>query len=155
MVFDDGAAEREADAHAVALGAHEGLEEPFNDVLRQARSGVGHADPDRARGGGQAGELILAARHLVVGDQKLSLRSFKAGTGRSRTGASVATSVAAGPLGLFVRGGNIELPAGTLITAQLREDTSLPVVPEPGPAAPQAEPDQPEIQQETPGETIR
>lgn len=114
---------------------------------------VVHAD--RARSGGQAGELILAARHLVVGDDKLSLRSFKAGTGRSRTGASVATSVAAGPLGLFVRGGNIELPAGTLITAQLREDTSLPVVPEPGPAAPQAEPDEPEIQQETPGETIR
>ena len=114
---------------------------------------VVHAD--RARSGGQAGELILAARYLVVGDARISLRSFKAGTGRSRTGASAATSVAAGPLGLFVRGGNIELPAGTLITAQLREDTSLPVVPDAGPAAPQAEPEEPEIQQETPGETTR
>ena len=114
---------------------------------------VVHAD--RARSGGQAGELILAARYLVAGDARINLRSFKAGTGRSRTGASAATSVAAGPLGLFVRGGNIELPAGTLITAQLREDTSLPAMPEPGPAEPQAEPEEPEIQQENPGETTR
>lgn len=89
---------------------------------------VVHAD--RAKAGGQAGELILAARHLEWDGAALPLRSFNAGVGRDRGKPALAVAVAAGFAGFLVRGGEIEIPAGTLVGARLREAADLPAVPE-------------------------
>ena len=90
---------------------------------------VVHAD--RARAGGQAGELILAARYLEWDGRQLPLSAFRAGVGKNRSNTALGVSIAAGLAGFLVRGGQTEMPAGTLITAKLREATELPIVPEP------------------------
>ena len=41
---DDGLADRKADAHPLRLGAEKGLEQPLDDVRRQARAAVLDAD---------------------------------------------------------------------------------------------------------------
>lgn len=105
---------------------------------------VVHAD--RARGGGQAGELILAARYLEWDGRQLPLKAFSAGVGKNRTNAALGVTLAAGVAGFLVRGGEIEMAAGSLITAKLRETTELPAVA--GPEAPAA-PEAPESTQHT------
>lgn len=95
---------------------------------------VVHAD--RARAGGQAGELILAARYLDWDGRQLPLKSFRAGVGRSRTNAAVGVMVAAGVAGFLVRGGQLEIAAGSPISATLREAVELPVLPMPAASDP-------------------
>ena len=90
---------------------------------------VVHAD--RGKAGGQPGELTLAARYVDWEGRQIALRSFRAGVGRDRGKAALSVAIAAGVAGFLVRGGNIEMPAGTLITAKLRVATDLPVLPEP------------------------
>src|SRR5450756_1526342 len=46
MSLDDGARNRQADAHSLALGGDERLEKLFGDFGRDPRTAVGHADPD-------------------------------------------------------------------------------------------------------------
>lgn len=106
---------------------------------------VVHAD--RAKAGGQAGELILAARHLEWEGALLPLRSFNAGVGRDRGKPALAVAVAAGPAAFLVRGGEVEIPAGTLVGAKLREAADLPAVPE------GATPEPPTLQTTTTGES--
>lgn len=106
---------------------------------------VVHAD--RAKAGGQAGELILAARHLEWNGTVLPLRSFNAGVGRDRTKPAVAVAVAAGLAGFLVRGGQVEVPAGTMIGAKLRNTVVLPAVPE------VATPEAPTHPSNTPGDS--
>ena len=90
---------------------------------------VVHAD--RARAGGQPGELILAARYLEWDGRQLPLSAFRAGVGKSHSNAAMGVALAAGLAGFLVRGGQVEMPAGSLISARLREAAELPGVPEP------------------------
>lgn len=77
---------------------------------------------ERARGGGKAGELLLAARHLDYADYRIPLRGMKlGGNGSHRAGAALAVAIAAGPVGMLVRGGNLEVPVGTLAEARLAQ----------------------------------
>lgn len=90
---------------------------------------VVHAD--RARSGGQAGEMILAARYLEWDGRQLPLKAFSAGVGKDRSKTSAGVMAAVGLAGYFVRGGNLEMAEGTLITAKLRDMAELPALPEP------------------------
>lgn len=80
-------------------------------------------------GGGAPGELVLAARHLQVGNRKLRLRSLKLdalgtdkmGTVTGVTAAAAATVPAAALLGLFITGGEKTLPMGTILPAKTAE----------------------------------
>lgn len=96
---------------------------------------------DRSRGGGKPGELLLAARHLDHAGQRIGLRGMKmGGSGDDRLGAALATSMAIGPFAHFIRGREIEIPAGTPAHARLSADLSLPcspdaVVRQPAPAS--------------------
>jgi hypothetical protein len=87
---------------------------------------VVHAD--RAKAGGQAGELVLAARYLDWDGRQLPLRAFRTGLGRNRTDTAMGVMIAAGVAGFLVRGGQIEIAAGSPITATLREAVELPVL---------------------------
>lgn len=81
---------------------------------------------------GKAGELVLAARHLDYAGQKIPLKAFKlGGSGQNNsTGIAVASMLAPLPIAialLAVRGGNIDIPQGSMGAAKLAADVTLPV----------------------------
>jgi hypothetical protein len=83
-----------------------------------------------ARGGGAPGELLIAARHLDVDGGQLPLRGMKlGGSGDDNSGMAFGVSFAAGPFAMFIRGHEIEIPAGTHAHAKVAEDAVLPVSP--------------------------
>jgi hypothetical protein len=89
------------------------------EVIHAAKSG----------GGGKPGELLVAARFIRVGDQEIRLRSFSLGAkGPDRSDAALGTSIVLGPLGLFVVGGVMTIPSGTVGGAKTATEIQLPAV---------------------------
>jgi hypothetical protein len=79
--------------------------------------------------GGKAGELILAARFVRVGDNEIRLRSFALGAiGKDRSGAALGTAFVAGPFAMFVRGGAVVVLRDTHGTAKTALEFKLPAV---------------------------
>jgi hypothetical protein len=79
--------------------------------------------------GGMAGELILAARYVRVGDIDVRLRSFAFGVvGRDQSVNSLAASMIIGPFAMFVKGGVITVPPATLGIAKTALDFELPAI---------------------------
>jgi hypothetical protein len=89
------------------------------EVVHAARSGAG----------GKAGELILAARFVRVGDLQIRLRSFALGAaGVDHTAGALTTSMFIGPFAMFVHGGVITVPPETLGVAKTALEFQLPVI---------------------------
>jgi hypothetical protein len=89
---------------------------------------------ERARGMGKPGELILAARYLEVGDRKVPLRGLKLGSmGKDGTTDALVVSFIAGPLVGFMKGGEVEVPAGTRARAIVSADVAFDFKPAPTP----------------------
>ncbi len=81
-----------------------------------------------ARAAGKAGELILAARYIEFNGQKIMLCSFKYGKSSGKSNADeawVAGAVVAPPLTLFISGGNVDVPKGTLAQAKTATDNMI------------------------------
>ena len=99
-------------------------------LLPAGTEGVGEViHAERSRGGGKAGELILAARYLQGPNGPIKLRGMKlGGSGSDKTGAAIGASLIL-PLGGFVRGTEIEIPAGTPANAKLAAAIHLPPIP--------------------------
>jgi hypothetical protein len=74
---------------------------------------------------GKAGELNMRLEHLKVGDQRVKLRGSKGKEGEGKEGTAVALTVLFGPIGLIKHGKNVDVKAGTPITAYVDEDTPL------------------------------
>jgi|HubBroStandDraft_6_1064221.scaffolds.fasta_scaffold01201_11 hypothetical protein len=74
---------------------------------------------------GKAGELNLRLEHLTVGDQRVRLRGIKGKEGEGKVGTAVALTVLFGPIGLIKHGKNVEVKAGTPLTAYVDEDAPL------------------------------
>jgi hypothetical protein len=86
---------------------------------------VVHADV--SRGSGRPGELLLAARHLEVAGEQLPLRAMKlAARGKDKINTTLAWAYIAAPVGLFVHGDEVEVPAGTRAQAKLARDVDVP-----------------------------
>lgn len=81
----------------------------------------------KSKGGGRAGELILAARFLAVDRKQVRLRSFSAGSGNDHSNAALGVGIAFGLFGMLVRGGELVMPAGTAVSAKTAEDVQLPI----------------------------
>ncbi|MBC7986349.1 MAG: hypothetical protein H7X93_06715 [Sphingomonadaceae bacterium] len=96
-------------------------------VLPAGNPGVGEVvHAARARMGGKAGELILAARYLEHDGRQIPLRRFRfGGTGVDRSTAAVVTSIVVPVAGLFIAGGEVDIPAGTVASAILTADTLI------------------------------
>ena len=77
---------------------------------------------------GKAGELNMRLEHLKVGDDKVKLRGSKGKEGQGKEGTAVALTVLFGPIGLIKHGKNVEVKAGTPLTAYVDDDVSLPPV---------------------------
>jgi hypothetical protein len=84
----------------------------------QGRGEIVHAA--KARGGGQPGELLLAARYLDFNGHRIALRGMKLGAaGTDRAGAALGTAIAIGVFAQFIHGGEMRVPAGTRAPARL------------------------------------
>lgn len=87
------------------------------EVIHAAKSG----------GGGKPGELLLAARFVRVIDIDVRLRSMVLGkAGKERTGETLAASFVIGPFAMFVRGGAVVVPPGTIASAKTAIEIELP-----------------------------
>jgi hypothetical protein len=75
---------------------------------------------------GRPGELSVQLQYLVAGDNHVHLRGTKGREGQSKTGATVALTVLFGPIGLIKHGKNVDIPAGTSMTAYVDQDIWLP-----------------------------
>jgi hypothetical protein len=78
---------------------------------------------------GKGGELNVQLNYLIDGDNRLRLRGTQGREGENKTGATVALTVLFGPIGLIKHGKNIDIPAGTVLTAYADEDAWLPPAP--------------------------
>lgn len=83
----------------------------------------------RSRGGGKGGELILAARYLELPQGHVKLRSTFGAAGANRVGASLALSIAIGPLAMVVKGKRMEMPVGAPLSARIFADTPISSLP--------------------------
>jgi hypothetical protein len=85
--------------------------------------------------GGRGGELIIAARHIQLAEQRIALRSLKplAGpyAGKNHSDAALAVSMIpyAGLVSLFITGGEIVIPAGTRALALTAVEAQVAVSP--------------------------
>jgi hypothetical protein len=100
------------------------------EAIPAGAAGLGEVVHAKKSGGmGAAGELVLAARYLEVGDRKLRLRSLRlVPQGKSainRVGgfnaASAASPLPIGLIGFFIQGGQAAVPPGTIAEAKTAE----------------------------------
>jgi hypothetical protein len=77
---------------------------------------------------GKPGDLSVRLQYLVAGNNHVRLRGTKGQEGESKTGATVALTVIFGPIGLIKHGKEVDLPAGTPLTAYVDQDVWLPAV---------------------------
>jgi outer membrane receptor protein involved in Fe transport len=90
--------------------------------------------------GGRQGRLIVSARYLEFNGQRMRIRGMQLMvTGRDRTDTALVVSMLAPLPSFFIQGGNIEIPAGTVASARLADDVTLPAIMDaPTPADPNA-----------------
>jgi hypothetical protein len=74
---------------------------------------------------GKPGELSVQMQYLVSGSNHVRIRGTKGREGDSKTGATVALTVLFGPIGLIKHGKNVDIPAGTALTAYVDQDIRL------------------------------
>jgi hypothetical protein len=74
---------------------------------------------------GRPGDLAVQIQYLVVGSNRVHIRGTKGREGDSKTGAAVALTVLFGPIGLIKHGKNVEIPAGSPLTAYVDQDIWL------------------------------
>jgi hypothetical protein len=77
---------------------------------------------------GKPGDLSVQLQYLIVGSNHVHLRGTKGQEGESKTGATVALTVVFGPVGLIKHGKDVDIPAGTPLTAYIDQDVWLPAV---------------------------
>jgi len=95
------------------------------EVIPAGTLGVGEVTTVAPAGfGGKAGEMMVLARYLTVDGVQVPLRGFKLGS-RGRDNAAIAMFIPYG-VGIFMTGGNVEIPAGTDAQAKVAQETLLP-----------------------------
>jgi len=96
--------------------------EGVGEVIHAAKSGFG----------GRAGELILAARYLEYRGTRIPLRSltFAPELGKNREGTAMGVAIAGGMVGavaaMFITGGEVNVPNGTIVYAKTAAPVNLP-----------------------------
>lgn len=96
-------------------------------VLPAGTTGMGEViHAERSRSGGKPGELLLTARYLEAEGRQIPLRSFRVGAaGVDKSGKVIGLSIAIGVFAMFMRGGEIEIPAHTQAQARTAQDVDL------------------------------
>jgi hypothetical protein len=96
-------------------------------VVKEGAKAVGTVTNAKKAGMlGRAGELNIRLEHLRTGDETVRLRGSKGKEGEGKEGTTVALTVLFGPIGLIKHGKNVEVKAGTPLTAYVDQDIALP-----------------------------
>ncbi|HEU4600701.1 MAG TPA: hypothetical protein VFS24_01975 [Steroidobacteraceae bacterium] len=97
------------------------------EVIGKGARGEGEViHSERAGMGGRPGELIVAARFIRAGDRDVTLKSFTVGVGKDRLNLAMGVGATLGLPGLFIRGKDIVIPAGSDVFARVATDVFLP-----------------------------
>jgi hypothetical protein len=92
-------------------------------LLPEGVRGEGEVVHAKGSGSGVGGELILAARYLLLQNTRLKLRSMKAlAHGKDQIDGALAVSIAVPVAGFLVRGKQVDVPAGTIAEAKTAEE---------------------------------
>jgi hypothetical protein len=98
----------------------------------------------KARWGGKAGELVLAARYLDCGPTRITLGYFKFGAaGENRAATALGASIIVPFAGFLIAGGEMRVPSGTRANAKVRSDIQFTEGAGPACAPPDASPSAP------------
>jgi len=97
----------------------------FTIVPKGAHAVATVTDAKKAGMMGRPGELSVQMQYLVSGSNHVRIRGTKGREGDSKTGATVALTVLFGPIGLIKHGKNVDIPAGTPLTAYVDQDIWL------------------------------
>jgi hypothetical protein len=82
--------------------------------------------------GGRQGRLIISGRFVEINGQRARIRGMQitgAGEDRGNTALAVSMIPYAGIAGIFVQGGEVDIPVGARGTARLAEDIEIPIAP--------------------------
>jgi hypothetical protein len=79
----------------------------------------------RSKGGGKAGELILAARYAQTAQGRLKLRANFGASGKDHTKGALAASFALGPFAMAVHGSERVIAPGTRLSARLADPVTF------------------------------
>ncbi len=105
------------------------------EVVPAGAAGGGEViDAARSAFGGRQGRLIISGRYIEIGGQRARIRGMQitaAGDHRANTALAVSMIPYAGIAGIFIQGGEVEIPAGARGTARLAEDIEIAAVPAP------------------------
>lgn len=100
---------------------------PDGTVLRAGYRGVGEVVEARDNGMlGKNGKLNVRLNYLKVGDERVRLRATKGTKGETRVGATVATVILFWPAAPFIKGKDVTIKKGTMMTAYADQDMILP-----------------------------
>jgi hypothetical protein len=95
-------------------------------VVKPGAKAVGEVTKSKKAGMmGRGGDLSIRLDHLAAGDARVRLRGSKGKEGEGKEGTAVALTVLFGPIGLIKHGKNVEVKAGTPLTAYVDEDIAL------------------------------
>jgi hypothetical protein len=83
-----------------------------------------------ARTMGRGGQMSLAMQYLKVGRARVPLRGMQGQSGADKTGQTVALVALFGLSGLIKHGSEIEVKEGSIFTANVDQDTELPLQPD-------------------------
>lgn len=95
-------------------------------VAKDAHAAANVSTAKKAGMMGKPGELSVQLQYLIAGSSHVRLRGTKGKEGEGKVGATVALTVLFGPIGLIKHGKNVEIPAGTPLTAYVDQDIWLP-----------------------------
>jgi hypothetical protein len=82
--------------------------------------------------GGRQGRLIISGRFVEINGQRARIRGMQitgAGEDRGNTALAVSMIPYAGIAGIFVQGGEVDIPVGARGTARLAEDIEISIAP--------------------------
>ncbi len=101
-------------------------------LLKAGYRGVGEIVDAQAKGMlGKTGKLNIRLLYVKVGDQRIRLRANKGAKGDNRTGAQVVTVLLLWPVAPFIKGKNVTIKKGAMLTAYSDQDTVLASAPAP------------------------
>jgi hypothetical protein len=99
---------------------------PDGTLLRAGYRGVGEVVEARDNGMlGKNGKLNVRLLYLKVGDDRVRLRANKGAKGETRVGATVATVILFWPAAPFIRGKDVSLKKGAVMTAYADQDVTI------------------------------
>lgn len=79
---------------------------------------------------GQPGKLLITIRYVEFDGQRVPMRLFRPSRGKDHTSEAMAAGCVplVGLFALFVQGGEVVLPPGTVITGKVARDSAVPLV---------------------------